>query len=154
MSNVFESLIKFTNSVKRVCVWGGGAALLLHLLPSLTSLVRRSCFCRGESPSLTGKLPVNEEKEKQREKNNAKLCCATKLSYKMASFNRKQWEWRRARDCTAFTSLSLFQFQPWFSLFCEKAQIERWYLPLPLLSVLSSALLPQPSRKWSDWHEL
>lgn len=66
----------------------------------------------------------------------------------MASFNRKQSEWRTARDCTAFTSLTLFQFQPRFTLFfcvcvCEKAQTE-----------MVPPSLPKPRRKWCDWHRL
>lgn len=79
----------------------------------------------------------------------------------MASLNRKLWEWRRAWDCTLVTSLALFQFQPQFSLFMKRKKAERereravWgYLPLPLLHVLSSMILPQPKRKWNDWHSL
>lgn len=72
----------------------------------------------------------------------------SKLSYKMASLNRKQREWRTTRDCTAFTSLTLFQFQPRFSLFlCVKKRRRRRCLPLPLP-------LPKPRRKWCDWHSL
>lgn len=69
---------------------------LLHLFRP------KKLLCRGESPNSIVKLSQTWER---RNKNKMQTFCrgsSSRLSHKMASLNRKQWEWRRPTHCFAF----------------------------------------------------
>lgn len=124
---------------------------LLH--PSFTSRIQKALLCRGESPNLVVKLSAaGREREKENNNNAQTLLCSSPGSLtKWPPLNRKQWEWRGARDRTPFyETLPCFSFNPCSVFFVKKKRAKSavWgYLPLP--SLLPSHLtLNKEEVKW------
>lgn len=121
MSNVCQSLIKETQWV------GEGVGKLPSSATSfpLSPLLSKEVVLHRRKSKLDCETPRQERKQATQDTMPNLVVALLQVDSQNGLLRQETVRIKSARGSTAFTSLTLFQFQLQFSLFCEKAQTER-----------------------------